>query len=104
LDLTLLTAVAVFFHLGTSIASSLLKDKTDQAHIATLNTKVDQVLNVVQQIAPAIPTTTPKNLGQGLADLAALAQSLSQSLSTTINPPVATTGALTVVGGTSNAG
>jgi hypothetical protein len=100
LDLTLLTAVAVFFHLGTSIAASLLKDKTDQAHIATLNTKVDQVLNVVQQIAPAIPTSTPKNLGQGLADLAALAQSLS----TTINPPGASAPSLTVVGGTSNAG
>jgi hypothetical protein len=99
MDLTLLTAVAVFFHLGTSIAASLLKDKTDQAHIATLNTKVDQVLNVVQQIAPAIPTTTPKNLGQGLADLAALAQSLGASLA----PPAAATGALTIPGGTSNA-
>jgi hypothetical protein len=102
MDLTLLTAVAVFFHLGTSIAASLLKDKTDQAHIATLNTKVDQVLNVVTAIAPAVPTRTPQNLGQGLADLAALAQALGASLNN--NSLAAPAAPLTVVGGTSNAG
>jgi hypothetical protein len=103
LDLTLLTAVAVFFHLGTSIAASLLKDKTDQAHIATLNTKVDQVLNVVQQIAPAIPTSTPKNLGQGLSDLASLAQALAATLPAAGNnvSSAAPAASLTVVGGTS---
>jgi hypothetical protein len=77
MSLTILTAVAVFVHLGTSIAALLLKDRTDQQKISELNSKVDQVLGIVTAVAPVLPTTLPKTLGQGLADVAAVAGALA---------------------------
>ena len=101
MDLTILTAVAVFFHLGTSIAASLLKDKTDQAKIAALNSKVDQIFGIVSALAPAIPTSAPKTLGQGLTDAAQIGNALAGAIALAASPPAPNAGG---VGGPANAG
>jgi hypothetical protein len=95
INLQLLTALAVFLHLGTTLAGQFLKDKTDQKKIAAIDSKTDQVLSVVTAIAPALPTVAPKTVAQVAGDLAAVAQSLSQALAPAT---------VTATGGTQNAG
>jgi hypothetical protein len=78
-DLTTLMALAVFVHLGTSLASTFLHSRTDQAKIAVIDAKTDQVLALVTAIAPAIPTRAPKTIVQAAADVAGLAQSIASA-------------------------
>jgi hypothetical protein len=93
LDLSILTAIAVLVHLGVGIAGTLLKDNTDRVKLAAIDTKTDQLLATVVQIAPAVPTQAPKNIADVAGDLANVAAALA-ALST----PAPTAGA---VGGTS---
>lgn len=92
INLSLLTALAVFFHLGASVARTILKDNTDRAKIDKIDSGVSQVLGVVSAIAPAVPTTTPKTLSQVASDLAGVAQALAAATAPVPN------------GGASNAG
>jgi hypothetical protein len=87
LSLAALTMLAVFIHLGTSLASSFLKDNTDRKKLAAIDAKTDQVLGVVSAIAPAVPATAPKTISQIASDLAAVSAALA-----------------TATGGTSHAG
>jgi hypothetical protein len=87
LDISLMTALAVFVHLGTGIASMLMKDKTDQAKIAQINAKTDQILNVVTAVAPAVPAAAPKTVSQIAGDIADLAAALAAA--TKPNAPAA---------------
>ena len=95
LDLSLLTALAVLFHLGTNLAATVLKDNTDRRKIADLNTKVDQVLTVVQAVAPAVPQAAPKTIAQVAGDLADVATALAA---------LSTLRATSTPGGAQNAG
>ena len=98
-SLQLLTALAVFVHLGTAIASMLLKDNTDQKKIEAINTKTDQVLGIVTAIAPAIPTTAPKTITQIASDLATAASALAAATAPATTASAATVGTQTLMGG-----
>ena len=96
IDLTLLTALAVFVHLGTALAGSFLKDRTDQAKIEAINAKTDQVLGIVTAIAPAVPASAPKTITQVASDLASVAAALAAATA-----PVAPAAATPTPGGAS---
>ena len=77
LDLNAVTALAVFLHLGTSLARVFLKDNTDRKKLDGIDAKIDTVAGAVATLAPAVPAQAPKTLPQVAADLAAVAQALA---------------------------
>ena len=58
LSVTFVTALAVFFHLGTTLASQVLRDATDRRKIAALDAKADQIFGAVTALAPVIQALT----------------------------------------------
>lgn len=96
-NIQLLTAFAVFVHLGAALASMLMKDKTDQKKIAEITTKTDQAVSLLSAVAPAIPQTAPKTIPQIASDLAAV----SAALATALAAPTILAAAAAPTGGTS---